>query len=206
VRLLFEAGQPETRWLDLTESTTRISLPAPKQVKAVELDPDYRIWRRVEPRYFPPILREIFIAPRVGLLLTEGDTVFAQAAAELADHLLDVRPQPVQAASLELPGSEPLLIIGQTAQVAALLVKLGLPPAPPQLAGAGSAQVWTARDEKGRPYAVIAARDSAALSALQRPLPHYGRQSWLLFDAARALDKGVWPPQPERIEVEMRSH
>jgi hypothetical protein len=206
VRLLLEADQTEIRWLDVTESTTRISLPAPKQVKAVDLDPDYRVWRRVGTQHFPPILREIFIAPRVGLLLTEGDKDLARTAAELAERVLDVRPQPVQATGSALPGSEPVLIIGQTTQVEALLTKLGLPPPPPQLAGAGSAQVWAARNEKGRPYTVIAARNNAALSALQRPLPHYGRQSWLVFDAARALNKGVWPPQPERIEVEIPSH
>ncbi|HRI90115.1 MAG TPA: hypothetical protein PLS93_00515, partial [Accumulibacter sp.] len=43
------------------------------------------------------------------------------------------------------------------------------------------------------PVAVVSARDAAALSALLRPLPHYGSQSWLVFDGSRALARGVWP-------------
>jgi hypothetical protein len=43
------------------------------------------------------------------------------------------------------------------------------------------------------PVAVIAARDAAALRALARPLPHYGAQSYLIFDGAKLLERGVWP-------------
>jgi hypothetical protein len=61
----------------------------------------------------------------------------------------------------------------------------------------GSAQVWAGRDAAGRPYVVIAARDAVSLKALERGLPHYGKQSWLVFEGARALEKGVWPPRSE---------
>jgi hypothetical protein len=39
---------------------------------------------------------------------------------------------------------------------------------------------------------------AAALQALQRGLPHYGKQSWLVFEGTRAQDKGIWPAQVER--------
>jgi hypothetical protein len=51
----------------------KIVLPTPDRVTAVDLDPDYRLWRRVDPASFPPILREVFVAPRVGLLLADAD-------------------------------------------------------------------------------------------------------------------------------------
>jgi aminopeptidase N len=198
LRLWIYPQQVETRWLEVKESTTRASLPAPKLVQAVDLDPDYRLWRRVAQDHFPPILREVFVAPRAGLLLAGADGDLAQAAAALAERLLDARPEPLRATGSGLPGSEPVLIVGQTEQVDILLASLGLPPPPPQLAVPGSARVWAARDGAGRPYAVIAIRDGEALRALLRPLPHYGRQSWLVFDAGRAIGKGVWPPRPER--------
>jgi hypothetical protein len=96
-----------------------------------------------------------------------------------------------------------VLVIGQTDEVNALLARLGLPPAPPEPAGKGSARVWAARDETGRSYAIVAARDAEALTALQRSLPHYGRQSWLVFDAAKVTARGVWPPRPERTRMEV---
>jgi len=43
--------------------------------------------------------------------------------------------------------------------------------------------------------------DAEALAALARPLPHYGKQSWLLFQGAQAVEKGIWPPLAERVRV-----
>jgi hypothetical protein len=47
----------------------------------------------------------------------------------------------------------------------------------------------------------VSARDAAALKALERGLPHYGKQSWLVFDGPRASAKGVWPPGTEEIRL-----
>ena len=66
------------------------------------------------------------------------------------------------------------------------------PPEPEQLRNRGSAQVWTAQLPNGKTLLAISARDAASLQALLRPLPHYGRQSWLVFDGAKAIDRGVW--------------
>jgi hypothetical protein len=72
------------------------------------------------------------------------------------------------------------------------------------VAGKGTARVWTTRDGHGRAYAVVAAKDMGALDALQRPLPHYGRQSWLVFEGAKAMEKGIWPARPERVRVQVQ--
>ncbi|MDQ2105762.1 M1 family peptidase, partial [Azospirillum sp. C340-1] len=54
-------------------------------------------------------------------------------------------------------------------------------------------RVWAFRAGNRRPVLAVAADDAAALQALLRPLPHYGRQSWLVFEGTRAADRGVWP-------------
>ncbi len=150
-------------------------------------DPDFRVWRRVDPQVFPPILREVFVAPRASVVVADAEL---QAAAQaLAQRLLDAKSAPVGA---NLPASGPVLIIGLAAHIDAWLARHGLAARP--LAQRGTAQVWAGRDKGGRPYVVVAARDAAALAALQRGLPHYGRQSWLVFEGARAAEKGVWPP------------
>ncbi len=204
LRLLVYPDRSETRWVEVKDATTRISLPAPNLVQAVELDPDYRLWRRVAPDHFPPILREVFVAPRASLVVA-GNGLGEQALA-LAQRLLDARPDIARATGPGLPGSDPVLIVGRTDEVESLLARLNLPPPPPVVAGKGSARVWAARDESngnatGHPYAVIEAGDPEALAALLRPLPHYGRQSWLVFDAAKVIDKGIWPARAERIRV-----
>jgi len=198
LRLVYSNKQ-EIRWVELDGPRQQIVLPAPDRVTAVDLDPEYRLWRRVDPTSFPPILREVFVAPRAGLLLADADAELQAAASALAERLLDSRPESLDAqAAKALPGESPLLLIGRSASVDALLARLGLPPRPVEVAGKGSAQVWTARAPDGRPYAVVSARDPAALQALQRGLPHYGKQSWLVFEGARAQDKGIWPAQVER--------
>jgi hypothetical protein len=198
LRLVHRDGQ-EIRRVEVDGPRQQIVLPAPDRVTAVDLDPEYRLWRRVDPANFPPILREVFVAPRAGLLLANADAELQAAASALAERLLDSHPESLDAeAGKSLPGETPLLLIGRSASVDAMLARLGLPPRPVEVAGKGSAQVWAARTADGRPYAVISARDAAALQALQRGLPHYGRQSWLVFEGARAQDKGIWPAQVER--------
>jgi hypothetical protein len=63
---------------------------------------------------------------------------------------------------------------------------------PEELGKEGTAHVWTFRTAQGRPVVAVAAQDAAALQALLRPLPHYGRQSWLVFEGATVLDRGIW--------------
>ncbi len=153
-------------------------------------DPDFRVWRRVDPAVFPPILREVFVAPRASVVVTEAD--LQPAARALAARVLDAPPG---SATEKLPGRGPVLIVGRAATLDAWLKAHSLSARPfPQ---EGSAQVWAGRDADGRSYAVISARDAAALAALERGLPHYGKQSWLVFEGARATGKGIWPPRQE---------
>jgi hypothetical protein len=49
--------------------------------------------------------------------------------------------------------------------------------------------------------AVISVRDAEALRALARPLPHYGAQSFLAFQGARAIERGVWPATATLVPV-----
>ena len=195
VRLLVFPDAEETRWIELSQRDETVSLPAPKLVQAVDLDPDYRLWRRVDADTFPPILREIFVAPKAGLMVA-GDGL-ASAADTLAQRLLDAKPETLDANG-RLPGRDPVLIIAGTGEVDALLARLRLPPRPAAVKDEGDAQVWAGRDSEGRPYAVIAVRDADSLAALARPLPHYGRQSWLVFAGGKVRDKGIWPARVER--------
>jgi hypothetical protein len=50
--------------------------------------------------------------------------------------------------------------------------------------------------------AVVSARDVASLHALIRPLPHYGRQSYVIFDGAKAIRRGVWPTRVQAVELD----
>ena len=100
-------------------------------------------------------------------------------------------------------GRDPVLLIGTHSAIDAALAQAGLPPRPASLGARGTAQVWTLGDGV-RSVAVVSARDPAALTALERPLPHYGGQSWLLAEDSRVLERGVWDAQGAAVTVELR--
>jgi aminopeptidase N len=161
---------------------------------AAALDPDFRLFRRLAPDEAPPILREVMVNPATALAVV-ADGAAAEAARELAARLLD-HPAKRFAAGAPLP-SGPLLAIGVSDEVDAWLAQNGLPPRPAAVARAGTAQAWTATRSDGRTLVVVSARDAEALAAAARPLPHYGRSSWVTFEGAKATARGVWPAQPQ---------
>jgi hypothetical protein len=151
-------------------------------------DTDYRLWRRLDPTSLPPILREVFVAPRAQVVIPEADGEVQAAARALAARVLDAKAAPV---GNTMGANHPALILGTADGLDAWLARQGLPPRPAEVSGRGSAQAWAGRDGGGRPYVVVSARDASALKVLERGLPHYGKQGWLVFEGGRAVDKGI---------------
>ncbi|PWC79845.1 peptidase M1 [Azospirillum sp. TSH64] len=185
VRLETAAGvEDHSVRLDGRQVTLR--LPAKAAVKAVSVDPDFDLFRRLAPGEAPPILRDVTLRPGAErVIVADGDA--AEAARALAGRLMDATGR--ESGDKK---SAPLLLVGTDAAVARELARRGLAPVPAELAGRGSARVWVSRAADGRTALVVSGADAEALRALLRPLPHYGRQSWLVFEGAKAVDRGVW--------------
>ena len=193
VRVRTERGE-ETRIVDLEGERSNASFETAAQPVALLLDPDLELFRRLAPDEAPPILREVMVHPAPTLaVLPDGPA--ADIGRKLAAQLLD-HPAKVFAAGAPVPPG-PLLVIGVGDGLDPWLAQHGLPARPAVAAEKGTAQVWTATRGDGRTLVVVSARDVGALAALARPLPHYGRQSWVVFDGAKAIDRGVWPSQPQ---------
>lgn len=174
----------------LKASELTVTLPLGARPHAVAIDPDYDLFRRLAPGEAPPILRDITLNAATRTVIAASDDATRAAAQALMARLLDAGGPPPGTASDEAP----LLVIGLTANVAAKLAETSLPSTPAPLAGRGTARVWTAQRAGGLPLLVIEADSPAALEALLRPLPHYRRDSYLVFDGGKAADRGVWPP------------
>ncbi|MFZ5510847.1 MAG: M1 family metallopeptidase [Pseudomonadota bacterium] len=190
----------EVRWIDSAGERDTATLEVDEPPTGVRLDPELRLWRVLEREQLPPILRQWFIARAPRLVLASADDEVRAAAQSLALRLFENPPRTVAPEALD-QGTEPVLLAGLHADVDAALARAGLPPRPASLAGRGSAQVWTIHRDTGVPVAVLSARDAAALRALERPLPHYGAQSWLVFEGSRALERGVWPAPGRLVAV-----
>jgi hypothetical protein len=124
-------------------------------------------------------------------LTLAADASMQAAATELAARLFE-------RASAGRPNPGATLVTGLHADIDAWLARAGLAPRPPKLAATrGSAEVWTVRAGDGQVIVLVSARDAPSLAALSRPLPHYGGQSYLVFDGARVIERGTWPTQPQ---------
>jgi hypothetical protein len=196
--LQFEGGAEETRWVDFDGERQRFALHTERPPAGVALDPGARVFRRLAPGEAPPILRQAMLDPATVTVLAGVAATGESLARRFAEHPLRLRPATAP------PPSQPLLLVGLASEVDRYLARHGLPRRPGELNltdAAPTAWVWTAARGDGAPLTVVEARDEAALAALARPLPHYGRQSWLVFDGSKALARGVWPSRPQRIAL-----
>jgi hypothetical protein len=188
-----DGGRAENRVV-FTKERQEFGLDVAARPLSVALDPDFRVLRALDPAEVPPILRQVILDPAtVTVQATPDDDIARAATAELARGLLDHPPTFAEPA--ELPARVPLLVIGLLPDVDRVLAQNALPPRPERLQGSGTAWIWTAHQANGKVVAVVAASSAEAIRALLRPLPHYGRQSYLIFDGARAVERGIWPVQ-----------
>ncbi|MBL8484415.1 MAG: M1 family peptidase [Rhodocyclaceae bacterium] len=178
--------------MDAAQSRVRLDLPAPAQ--SVTLDADFRLARELAPGEAPPILRQVLLdaATRV---VTLGDAATRAAAERLARAMLDQPPGSVAAAA-----DGPRLVLGTTAEVEQWLAAHKLAPRPADLTG-GDVAAWAAQTSTGARYAVVAARDAAALDAALRALPHYGAQSWVLMENGKVTRRGSWEGRPQTLQA-----
>jgi hypothetical protein len=190
---------PEPHSLRLAASEQTLGIDVPARPTAVSLDPEFRLFRRLGPSEAPPILRQVILDPATVTIPVSSDPGVTAAATQLAGRLLDhgVRAAPADGA---LPDA-PLLVIGTAAEVDAFLARHGLPARPEAVAGPGTAQAWTARQPSGKALAVVSADTAEGLRHLVGPLPHYGRQSYLVFDGPKVRVRGTWPSRSPALTL-----
>jgi hypothetical protein len=189
------AGGEITRRVELSREREALVLQLPAEPLQVALDPELRLMRRLAAAEAPPILRDAMLAEHPALVTPTADAAVQTAARDLAARLLE-RDQ------VAGPGASTLLVTGLHADIDAWLAREAMPSRPAMLAATrGSAQVWTARAGDGRIVVLVSVRDAQSLAALSAPLPHYGQQSYLVFDGARMTARGTWPAQPQVWEL-----
>lgn len=194
-------GKREIRRIAIERQDQTLTLEMQSPAEGVRVDPDFRLWRVLDPRELPPILRQWIVArtPRVSVVSNNAEA--SAAATRLAKAFFESQPQPIAVEAIA-SAREPVLLVGLRSDVDDALARLGIARRPDALPVTGSAHVWTlAATAALPPLAVIAASDTDALEALARPLPHYGSQSWLAFDRAKVIARGVWPAESPVVRV-----
>ncbi|MFP5344346.1 MAG: hypothetical protein ACLGGU_01620 [Gammaproteobacteria bacterium] len=186
------AGGKQEHIVELNREQQRYVLESSARPVSLALDPDLRLFRRLDAAELPPILRQVINDPATLTVTAGNDAAFQETARRLAEKLLDHAPRYIG----QYDRAQTLLLIGTHQASQEFLLKHKLPAQPATLRGKGSAQVWAARQDGGKTLLVVSADDSAALEALLRPLPHYGSESYLAFDGGKVIERGVWPAPP----------
>ncbi len=185
-----EGGVREHR-LTLAGQRVTVEIPVADRPTAIAVDAGHDTFRRLHLVEAPPILRAATFDPAIVAVIAADGPEASVAARRLAERLLE--HEVAVAARPPADAAVPFVLAGTAPEIEAALARAGLGPVPETLAGRGTARVWTGRRPSGQTYVVVAGDDAAALDALRRSLPHHGGMSYLAFDGAKALAKGVWP-------------
>ena len=122
-------GRVETRAIDVRAPREVITIELDALPTGVRLDPDLRVWRVLDRKQLPPILRQWIIARAPRLAQASDAEDVRNAASALAMRFFETPPQAVSRDTLN-QGNEPVLLVGLHADVDAALSHAGLPAAP----------------------------------------------------------------------------
>lgn len=195
-------GIEEKRYADLQSTQQAFEWILPSLPDEIVLDPDFQLFRLLATEEAVPILREGMVNRSARtLLLSRPDSENFRIASTLIGNLQGHQPLLV---SKQIDFNQtPLIVAGLTRQVSDWLMQRNLPAMPQAIQNEkATAYVWTMRSSDGAVITILSARDNDSLRALGRTLPHYGRQSYLVYDGATVIEKGVWPAQTPVIKVQ----
>lgn len=185
----------------LDDRIERYSLDVDAPPTALEIDPDARLFRRLDPAETPLVLRHVMLAPKVTLTVASNDPAMAAAAETMTSRLVEGEVEVVERFSALLFDS-PLVIVGSGLKLGRALAAAELPATPESIDGRGALRIWTTRAARGYPVIVIEVDSAEALAAISRKLPHYGAKSYLAFEKGKLAMSGVWPPAAKPLRVE----
>jgi hypothetical protein len=189
----------KSRTFDLDRDRQTFSFELSAKPLEIALDPGLRLFRRLTPDEAPPILRQIMVnQAAVTVLLSEMGGAHV-AGYELAKRLQNRIPKIVSSKDTFIADS--VLVIGLQEQVDRWISSHKLPVRPVIMRSNGTAHAWTVRRKDGVTFAFVSAKDTASLEALVRPLPHYGRQSYIVFEGAKAIARGTWPARAQVVKL-----
>ncbi len=183
-------------------------------------DPQFDVFRKLDPREIPPSIGQVFGEPKVLAVLPSGLATEEEAAWrallkgwETPTHVIEVkRDAEVEA----FPADRAVWVVGKGNRHASLFGKqegltLGdsdLTAIGEKTALAGHTFVFVARHPGNAAKAVgwLFGEPLAALPGLGRKLPHYGKYSYVGFDGTEPVNvlKGQWPESDSPLRADLR--
>ncbi len=214
------AGAPAAATVTLAGAATAFTVQSEMQPLALHVDPHFDIFRLLDPREVPPSLGQVFGEPKP-LAVIPAQAPAAEQAAYRAllegwrsdSHQPEVRTDAEVSA---IPADRAVWLLGRGNALAPALAAKGewslgggtLAVDREKMPLAGNAAVVVRRNPGNPEKAVgwVFADDLAALPALGRKLPHYGKYSYLGFTGSETTNvlKGQWESGESPLRVDLR--
>jgi hypothetical protein len=203
-------GRVERRTVRLSGREQRFALALDAAPVRVDVDPEYDVFRRLDPAELPPALSGAFgAARRLIVLPSEAPAALRAAYAALAEAWTTPDTEVVTDAELaRIPPGKAVWLVGWENRlrgvVAGGLASFGASLSERELRAGGTAlprathaAVAAVRSpaDPGQVVAFLGADRAAALPGLARKLPHYGKYGLLGFEGDEPTNtaKDVWP-------------
>jgi hypothetical protein len=212
-------GKPVTAAVSVTGASTPFSITSADTPLLLHVDPQFDVFRQLDPRETPPTLSTIFGDPKVTAVLPAGEPEEAARYREM----LKAWTSPSQAVEMvgddqitTLPADRSVWLLGRTNRLAAQVTGRerrfaadgdGWSFAGERLALENHTGVVVVRHPASPSRAVgwIVVAPRAAYPGVARKLPHYGKYSFLGFEGDEPVNtiKGEWSTEdsPTRVDV-----
>ena len=198
-------AEPRRKLLDINRKEETFSYSVPVPILRLEIDPDFDVFRRLSPLETPPALAGLLGAKNPAIILPAGPG-FAAWNAFAGTWTKDAANLPVITQSTAATAGAYWVLGAENALAPVFERRL-------ETYGARFSTYAITLDGREFPRAghtfvfadyhpanpalssgLVIARSTGALNALAAKLPHYGKYSWLVFDAAmNSAATGFWP-------------
>lgn len=204
LRLLVDDSAVDAN-VHLTTTTQELSIPVKEPASAVQIDPQFEVWRQLYASEAPPILRDLIAAKSVQVVVPGEPAGQASNFKDMVTMVIALAEGDVVAVdpAQKTDVHTPLIIAGSKAAVNTYLKEHALPARPASVA-AGTVEVWTLA-EGSRKIAVIAieagAENNQDLSKLGERLRHFGSYGWVSIATDGKSARGNWPIESPRFKI-----
>lgn len=208
---------PEERIVELDGRQGEFAIEAPGATR-VAVDPDYHLFRRLDPGEIEPTISEVLGAEVPLFVLPAGDSTLVEAARAFARDFTETEtPMTVRGGMPPADGKaehtpQMVLLDPQADYLRDAL--------PRDVAVSGDTVILEGRRHSLQEYdlvlalrhpawrevsdLVVVSRSPERLAALARRVVHYGKYSWLLLPAGRGeVLKGNWPPPGDPLGADL---
>lgn len=214
------SGKSVTATVSMTGPTSTFRIAAPDAPLMLHVDPAFDTFRRLDPRETPPALGQLFGDPSP-LVVMAANEPSAHAAAYRA--MVDSwkseshAPEVVLDSSIStLPANRSIWLIGRENRFAKTLVdgkavrldatSITIDAQPMALRDHAAIIVRRHPADVARAIGWITADRVDSIAGLGRKLPHYGKYSYLGFEAAEPVNmlKGQWQASDSPLSIDLR--